>query len=188
MKRINVFLIFVLFAFSCTTTKTMKNYKTQNATERQIIDAVLQLKEAYNSHNLEWKQQVEKIVATYSPGASIQTGVEGNLYQGIIVNREEFRAICMGKTAYRKYKIIWEFHEPIDLRLEKDKAKVSFGYRFDATVPFITGSGRHVYGWEVGIYYLNLIKEDGNWLINKHRWETTDTNNPKFKEYKKIKK
>jgi len=188
MKKFHVFLIFVFVVFSCSTTRTMENYNALTSTEHQIIDVVLQLKDAYNSHNLEWSQQVEKIVAAYSPKASIQTGVDGNLYEGVIVNREEFRNICMTKTAYREYRIMWEFHEPKNLKLEGDKASFSFGYRFEATVPFKTRSGRDVYGWEVGIYHLELIREDGTWLINKHRWETIDTNNPKFKEYKKTKK
>ena len=169
--------MFAIFIIACATRPTLTDYQAKSLDEEKIVNLVLEFQKAYSSQNM------EKILATYAPGAMIKTSMaletKKKDWSGVMIPKEEHAAILSKQMHfYRRVGIKLEVKPPKEINIKGNEASMTAPYELYATNPYKAYVEKGILDFEFG-------KTDSAWLISERTWEVLDCNHPDFKDWKK---
>lgn len=181
MKNFFVLSIVILITIACATQPLLKDYKPKSFDEEKIINLMVKFEQGYSQQN------PEKILETYTQGAMIKTIVDKSDWSGVMISKRDHAEVLYKQMDfYKRIKLKLIIHQPREFIIKGNEANMTCIYEIYGTDPSAPDPYKNFY--EEGICYLNLIKTNSHWLINKRTWDIIESNDPNFMQWKKKQK
>ncbi|MBW2039015.1 MAG: hypothetical protein JRI46_05370 [Deltaproteobacteria bacterium] len=170
MKRLSVLLMFMILAFACVTTPTLKDYPAKGSDEKGIIQLLLNLENALNSYD------PKGVLRAYASDAKVWTSDYDARWSLRMFTKDELET-HIAKIAPRieKAMLKYKYLKPRNIYIQGNQACMMVPYEIVSTSP--DSNYR-----EKGIHYFELVKINQDWFISKSIWETTDCNYSNWQE------